>query len=192
MIAPGLMRWHAAALADAHYGVNALIPHVPRVYGDDVPPLVVIYSAVDKAFYARGRATEEITPDEWVLSVRSAEELDVAANPAERGSLADNCTIVVHLHGVAQNDAVALRYATQIMRCVKRVLYHAFRSLHRRPLVLAMEQQQASVAERMTQIMLPLSEPGDGSIDVALLIPFELTDRWAQTPIPAPPPETDP
>ncbi len=188
MIAPGLIRWHVATLEHAHYGVNALIPQVPRAAGDDVPPLVRVYSAFDDPYFARGRAGEEGSPDEWVLSVHSAEEMEIAAHPAARGPIGDSCIVALHLHGVAADDATATRYSSQIMRAITRCMRHAQRALNKNPIVLASEQQRATPEETMTMFTLPLDAQGDGSIAVALLIPYTLADIWTNTPIPAPPP----
>ncbi len=82
MIAPALPRWMATTLAHESYGVNALLPSVPRPVDEAAPPECAIFNAVDDNWVARGRIDDEATPDQWVLAVRIAEETDIAGQPA--------------------------------------------------------------------------------------------------------------
>jgi hypothetical protein len=180
MIAPALPRWVAGLLADPTTGVNALAPLVPKGHAESAPPLLAVFNTVDDAWVARKYVdVDEATPDEWVLLVRVAEEMQIAGTPGD-GSIEDSATVVVELHGVAidSDNADALAIAFRVMRAVRRCLYLAFREQAMRPLLL--EGQSIDLPSRLQGFTLD-GKPGSGAVSLALVLPFTITDIWAQS-----------
>ena len=177
MITPALPRWVAAVLADPSTGVNAFAPLVPRGVTESDPPTVAIYNAVDDAWVARKHSSDVATPDEWVLAVRVAEELQLAGAPGA-GSLEDSASVVVELQGVTidADNASALATAYRVMRAVRRSLNTAFVAQLMEPLTL--EGQLITLPESLQGFTLD-GTPGAGQVSLAFVLPFTLTDTWA-------------
>lgn len=176
MITPALPRWVAGLLNDPTTGVNALAPWVPKRLTDPEAPPVGIYNAVDDAWVTRKHADDEATPDEWVIAVRIGEELQIAGAPGT-GSAEDSCSVVIELQGVTDEDAdnaVVLAMAFRIGRAIRRCLNLAFVALEMDALQL--EGQQITLPEQIAGFTL---DGKSGTLSLALVLPFTLTDTWA-------------
>lgn len=181
MITAALPRWIAQQLADPDFGVNALRASVPRDEIDPVPPPVSIYNAIDDDWVARKSPTEGVTPDEWVLHVNVGESIQLAGDPDAEGNVSDSADVVIHLAGVTLQgkNAAALAAAHRLMRAVRRCLLHAFRGVRRLdPPALVLEGQRIEMPAELA-LLIKEHQPGSGAVDLALVIPFDITDEWA-------------
>jgi len=177
MITPALPRWYADLLADPTSGVNVIAPTVPRRVADPAPPAVGVFNSVDDAWVARGHVDDEATPDEWVLFVGVAEEMQLAGDPGD-GALEDTATVVISLHGatIDADNAATLAQAYRLMRAVRRVLITAF--VAQQMDVLVLEGQQITLPSQLQGITLD-SKPGSGQVALAIALPHSITDTWA-------------
>lgn len=180
MIAPAVVRWVAATLADELAGVNATLPTVPRGDSEEAPRPVTIYNAFDDHIVARNAPASELLASEWVLSVAPAEELDLAGDPLEQGDLRDSAPVVLHLSGVTVDgqDAHTLAEAHRVLRAVRQVLLHAFRQLRGGGEPLELERQWVDLPDRWKAIA-KVVHAGSGQYDLMLVLPFLITDNWA-------------
>lgn len=181
MITPGLPRWIADLLADEDTGVNTWRTTVPRGGSDAAPPEVDVYNAIDDHWVARAAPVEGVTPTRWVLHVNVGLQMQVAGDPDAEGGIADTGTVIVHLSGVTldANNAAALAAAFRLMRVVRRVLLRGFRAIREQATpLLVLEEMEIGLPQEL-ELLVQESTPGAGTIDMALVIPFDLTDIWA-------------
>lgn len=175
MITPALLRWVTAALMHEDTGINVLAPLVPRGEDEDAPPLVQVWNAVDEDLVAAA-VPPEASADAWVLHVQYGLIVEAAGDAADKDQR-DGAQIVLQLNGITVegNSAATLANAYRIMRAARKCVRDAFRALGMDALIL--EAQQIVLGDTL-RLLIKEPTPGAGEVDLALVVPLEITDSW--------------
>lgn len=175
MITPALLRWITGVLTHEDTGINVRSAQVPRGVDEAAPPAVVVWNSADDDLVA-GSVPPEATADAWVLHVQYGLIIEASADASDKDQR-DGAQIVLQLNGITVegDSAVTLANAYRIMRAARRCIRDAFRALGMDALIL--EEQQIVLGDSL-RLLIKEPSPGAGEVDLALVVPLEITDSW--------------
>lgn len=184
MITPELVRWYAAVAGDAVTGLDIIAALVPRAVGDDPPPLVAIYNAVDDNWVARGApvAAADLDPALWTLTIALAPSLTFGRDPESKAH--GNATVILLLTGMPQDaeDAAATASGYRLMRGLRYCVNKAWLPYEGDGLEL--DQQRFTLDGDGTLEVAEVKNDSDVLVGFALTLDHRSTDHWLFSTLP--------